>query len=509
MTIALSQKVIAAGAVVAAVWLGWRVAEGEHLFTGIVASLALFGVLTQLIRVSIGTALLSGVLFGYLVGNRGFAQVMPIPGVPILPAELALFVAGAWMALQSALAQRLPFRRDALNILILLWLLVGSARVGLDVRTFGFMAIRDFAMVYYALFFFVAQHFAAEPGSRRFLLTVLVAASVAQPMAALLSNTFPDFFFSTLSLRGVPLILFKGDLALTFMGVSAFILAFAVEGRMRPIALGIATIELLLVVGGDNRASVLGALTALAWLAFSRARRFVAGQALALGAAFLVVTAFALLTDAPWAERKFQGVAERVHSLTDYFGSGTYLSEESSMKGDNNRFRSMWWRAVVDETIAENPVFGLGFGHDLARAFLREYNPEMAEDFTARSPHSIIVSTIGRMGVAGLAAFALLVGAFVVRTWRAVRSPSTPLADLGLWACVWNILISACFGVVLEGPMGAVVFWSLLGILNSPRSDASAEEQAEAGWVENSAGNSAVTLPAASAAAEVGASRVP
>jgi hypothetical protein len=28
------------------------------------------------------------------------------------------------------------------------------------------------------------------------------------------------------------------------------------------------------------------------------------------------------------------------------------------------------------------------------------------------------------------------------------------------------ILTSACFGVVLEGPMGAVVFWSVLGLAN-------------------------------------------
>ena len=54
------------------------------------------------------------------------------------------------------------------------------------------------------------------------------------------------------------------------------------------------------------------------------------------------------------------------------------------MKGDNNRFRSVWWRTVVAETLAENPAFGLGFGHDLARNFLREFNPEMADDFTAR-----------------------------------------------------------------------------------------------------------------------------
>jgi hypothetical protein len=476
MSISASQKLVAAGALLAAVWLGWLVAEGAHIVPGLLAGLAFLGCLTMLLRVSLGTLLLGGALFGYLVGNRGFAQVMPIPGVPLFPAELVLGVAGAWVIVQCAFSQRLPFRRDALNGLVLLWLIVGTARVWFDFRHFGFMALRDYAMVYYALFFFLAQHLAAERGGRGFLIGVLVAASIAQPIATLLSTTFPEFFFTRLTFRGVPLILFKGDLALTFMAVSAFALAFAFEGRFRWLALLVATFELLLVIGGDNRASVLGALAALGWLAFSRARRFVAAQVSALSAAFLIVATLALLTDSAWADRKFQGVAERVHSFTDFLGSGMYLSEESSMKGDNNRFRSIWWKNVIEETFAENPAFGLGFGHDLARAFLREYNPEMADDFTARSPHSIIVSTIGRMGAVGLAVLLALVAIFSVRTWRAMRDRATPGVALGLWACIWTILVSACFGVVLEGPMGAVVFWSLLGMLNAAERHENASE---------------------------------
>ena len=503
MNIALSQKLIATIAVVAAVWLGWLVAEGDYFIPAVVAGLAVIGCLTQWARVPVGPLLLGAVLFGYLVGNRGFAQLMPIPGIPILPAELALFIGGAWMLLRCAISRELPIRRDWLNGVILLWLLAGTARVIFDVRPHGFLAIRDFAMVYYALFFFLAQQFAAEPGNRRFLIHVLILACVVQPIAAVLSATFPDFFFSTLSIRGVPLVLFKGDLALTFTAVSAFVLAFLVNGWARRAALAVATIELLFVIGGDNRASVLGALAALGWLSVSRARRFVAGQAVALGVAFLVVFAAAVLTDAAWAERKFHGVAERVHSLTDFFGTGTYSSEESSMKGDNNRFRSIWWQTVLAETMAENPAFGLGFGHDLARAFLREYNPEMADDFTARSPHSIVVSTIGRMGIAGLAVLLALFATFAVRTWQAVRDPEATRLTLGLWACVWTILVSACFGVVLEGPMGAVVFWSLLGMLNAPERETRLDHDELDSPAEKLPSELAVPLPSAATDDEV------
>jgi hypothetical protein len=468
MSLLWRNRLVASGAALAAIWLGVLVADGDWVVPSLLAVLAVGAVVAFWAEASLATLTVGALLFGYLVGNRGFAQLMPFPGLPLLPAEIGLVVAGGWIAVQCAFAHRLPYRRDALNGLIFAWLVAGSVRAFFDVRIHGVVALRDFAMVYYAAFFFVAQHLAAEAAARRFLVSALVAASALQPLAALASEAFPAFFHSFLSWRGVPLILFKGDLALTFMAVSAFVLAFAVAGRARPFALVGATVLLALAIGGDNRASILGALAGLGWLALSSARRFVAAQAAALAGLFLIVSAAALLTEADWAEKKFHGVTERVQSLTDYFGHGTYVSAESAMKGDNNRFRSLWWEKVVEETLADGPVFGLGFGHDLARNFLREYNPDMAEDFTARSPHSILVSIVGRLGFAGLALFLVLMAAVAVRTWRAVRRPDTPSVSLGLWAAAWTIFVSACFGVVLEGPMGAVVFWTLLGLLNVP-----------------------------------------
>ena len=44
---------------------------------------------------------------------------------------------------------------------------------------------------------------------------------------------------------------------------------------------------------------------------------------------------------------------------------------------------------------------------------------------------------------------------------------SAPDGTAGVWCSVWIVLISASFGVVLEGPMGAVTFWVLLGIASA------------------------------------------
>ncbi len=452
-----------AGAIAASLWLAGQLASGEYAWPAIAFVVALSASVVVAFRVPFDVIVISTLLFGYFVGNRGFAQLMPAPSLPLLPAEIGLSLAGAWLLLQSAHQRTLPMRRDAINLLVLAWIVVGTIRVIFDVQHFGFVALRDYAMSYYAGFFFITQNIGGER-PQRFLLLTLTAASVAQPIAALLTEVFPAFFLYIFTFRGVPLIYFKGDLALTFMAVSGLLLFSLTRGVHRLWAWPLATLEIAYVITGANRASMLGALVALAWIARSRVRWFAWVQGAVVAAAFLLVAGLALLTENGWARQKFESTLERLASITDFAGRGTYVTEESGMKGDNNRFRAVWWRIVIQDTLDQNPVFGLGFGYDLAERFVQEYSPEAADDFNARSPHSIIVSAFGRTGLLGLLVFVALTGAIAVRTWRLVCRPDADLTALGLWASVWVILVSACFGVVLEGPMGAVLFWNLLGL---------------------------------------------
>lgn len=451
-----------------AVWAGWLLAEGDYVLPAILAAVTAGALLVRVTGVALDGLVMGVLLFGYIVGNRGFAQLMPAPGVPLLPAELGLLLAGGWMLFQGARRGELPFRRDALHLAVLAWLIVGSVRVAFDIRPHGLLALRDYAMVYYAGFFLIAHHLAREPANRRFLLGVLLVTSVLQPVAKLAVDLFPDTVYDAVAVRGIPLILMKGDLALTFLAVSALLLALVVPPRARPWAWPLATLQMMAALGADNRASILGALTALGWLILSRERRFAGLQVAAALTAVLLIAALGHLTDHGWSRQRWNSLVERAASVGDIVGRPAYTSDEGEMKGDNNRFRTVWWRTVINETWAENPAFGLGFGHDLARGFLQAYNPDMAEDFTARSPHSILVTTFGRLGFAGLIVFGTLIGLMVRRTYAAMRQPATSSATLGLWAACWVILVSASLGVVLEGPMGAVAFWTLLGLADTP-----------------------------------------
>ena len=51
------------------------------------------------------------------------------------------------------------------------------------------------------------------------------------------------------------------------------------------------------------------------------------------------------------------------------------------------------------------------------------------------------------------------IGAFYQYTEGTARAEA-----MTLQAAVWVVMISACLGVVLEGPMGAIPFWIMLGL---------------------------------------------
>ena len=181
----------------------------------------------------------------------------------------------------------------------------------------------------------------------------------------------------------------------------------------------------------------------------------------------LIVTIYSLLQKKDFSQTKAYAIYEAVVSIADYSGTRDYQNEMSSDKGDNNRFRLVWWRNVAEETLTTSPVLGLGFGADLAHGFLLEYYPTGDTDFTARSPHNIFMTTLGRMGLAGAAvllAIYLLQARLTARIAREARVDPAKQDAMTLQAAVWVVMVSACLGVVLEGPMGAIPFWIMLGL---------------------------------------------
>lgn len=453
---------IAAGLL--AVWIGGAVASESLLLPSVVAGAMLVAILVALQPLPIPTLLLGLVCVGYIAGNRGFAQLSLSSRLPLLPAETVLLISAGFLLVKAALTKRLPFRRDTLNVLVLGWMVVASVRLFHDVRVFGAMAIRDYAMVYYAAFFFLGQAAAGELAGRRFVERCLLAGCVLLGLVYPLFVTFPDFFLTRLTVRQVPLIFFKGDLAGTFLAIGSVLCFLRFETKRSWLALGCSIAFAAGTVLTNNRASLLALFAAAALLAVARRWRFAALQLAAGAAAAVVLVLVAQVQHKTWRETPLLGVYERVSSVFDPLGQRTYSAADAANKGDNNLFRMVWWRTVIDETIDGGPVFGLGFGADLAERFVQEYYSDSPEEFSTRSPHNILLTVFARTGAVGLVPFLAIIGVVIVQTIKAARRD---VSATGPWLVGCALFVSACFGVVLEGPMGAVVFWTALGAANA------------------------------------------
>lgn len=468
-------RLFAAGAAVVAVWLSFEIAHGRLLWPSAFAgALALF-FLARAQPLPLGNLALILITIGYIVGNRGFAQISLSNQLPLLPAEIALLIAGGLLVFQSAWRHELPLRRDPLNVAILAWMIIGSQRIVFDVRIFGIMALRDFALVYYAAFFYLGQDLARDARSTRFYLNVLTFSCALVLPIFLLFERFPDFFFNVLSLRGNPIIFFKGDLVGTFVAAGSVLFFLRFEsGR----AWWNAALSLVLagaVVALNNRASMLALFVAAAWLLIRGRWRFFVTLASSGVVATILILAVASALRISWEKTPVFGIYERIVSIADPTGQRTYRGSDTYYKGDNNLYRAVWWSAVFDETVEGNPYLGLGFGHDLAARFVREYYPENSDEFNVRSPHNVLLSIFARMGAIGLLAFVTIIALIALHSWRAI--PDSPAAAAP-WCVVWAMLVSACLGVVLEGPMGAVVFWTTLGVARGLEPNSFAAEPA-------------------------------
>ena len=180
-------------------------------------------------------------------------------------------------------------------------------------------------------------------------------------------------------------------------------------------------------------------------------------------------------------------VRDQFVSIVDVSGTAHYQTERGDEKQADNAFRRALWDSIFRQTLQEGQwPLGKGFGHNFLPSFEQEYRKGSWDNL--RSAHNYYVTVFGRLGLLGF-------GLFVAISFEIVRNGlRTALAlrrgerydhqALAYWCAVWVILISGSFGVVLEGPMGAIPFWSFIGLAlasdDRHRLEARAEEPAVA-----------------------------
>ena len=446
--------------------LGIQLGEGNALVGVVVLVLAVvFVVVLALTRRGVlEGAILGFLIIGYFVGNRGFAQLAIVR--PVFVGEFALAILVALLAMRATITRELPSLKVPLVALVFAYLLYAVVRFSFDARQYGFNAVRDLAVVYYSAFFFIAYQLGWKPVTRTFFEQCMGVAVALQAVVSVIYTVSPEYLQTAFSIRGAPLFFQKGDLTMTFSAVGVFFLA----NRTRIFGLKwLRTFLLMVLVVCTGLSIVRAALLAMACgcvlLFLSGQRRVFAYLAAGVVAGAIAIMFVTAAGSSVSDSRQLALFKDKVASMLDLSGKYQYQTDLGTMKGDNNEFRRTFWKVMATETTTSNPVFGKGFGYNFLPQF-EAYYARGAWD-GLRSPHNYYVTVYGRMGAVGLLVFLAITVVIVKNAVRAallVRAGRLSPADFSYWCAAVVLLVSATFGVVLEGPMGAIPFWTFLGL---------------------------------------------
>lgn len=274
-----------------------------------------------------------------------------------------------------------------------------------------------------------------------------------------LSINFPEWVEFSL-FNDVSLLLVKfGDMAVHLLISSLLLLSGYIKMDRRLLLINaVLIIYLLLMVATFTRGGFLAYAIGIGLFFWSYRKKFNAATLrsylLVFGLIFAVSIFFYVNTR---AEENFQGRAVGVEQLLLNIKT-VFSNEEDGALTDNKLWRLAWWYKIVSD--AQDPVIALkGVGPGPNLALLGEV---AVEDDSLRSPHNVSLTILARFGIPLLMVWLGWLYITVIRPLRSNRlSTFNRIVALVLVAAFFN----ASFDVYLEGPMGAFLFWTMVGIL--------------------------------------------
>ncbi len=404
---------------------------------------------------------LSLCLLGYALMGRSFAYI----GVPPLFIGEALLGAGLLLAIRLRTLDRLgtagPFWiLLALQVLTVVRSVPYLGEFGLDVA-------RDAMLFGYGFYAYVVFALLTERPERvrelivryRTFAVVMVALAWLPYLAFRIDESWIPFMPGRDNVQ-----IFEakgGDLLVHLSGIAAFLI-LGLRRQSWPLTLGLAATALLVMV--SNRGGMIAFVLACGLALLLKPP---GASSLRLGVALFAVVVAGLVAVPVMQSARIAGNSREltVDQIWDPAKSIVGQSDSSTLETAKTR-RLQRWKMIADDT-AFGDLFwtGHGFGLNLAD----HYGFNVDEEGSLRSPNNGTMTVLARLGVPGLALWVLLHGWWVTLMlqawWRARRArQDTWSAVFAFGLCLWvALMVNASFGVYLEGSMGGIWLWTVVG----------------------------------------------
>ena len=404
-------------------------------------------------------ALLGVCLLGYALAGRGFAY-LGVP--PIYVGEMCLasglFI---WILTRSwSQILRVPTLMAVLPLMIL-----GAWRLLPGISDYGVDAVRDAVIWGYALFAIIITSLIAADPQRlprligyygRFTKIFLLLIPVMFVAYRYFRFSLPQWPWANTSIIQVK----EGDVLVHLSGVLAFWMADP-KKNVRWIWVALLTLNMA-AMGVIDRAGLVAFAAVMIICIIARPSHRAVWRTIALLLCGVVLLwGSAVKVEVPGGKGRTISWEQFVVNFASVFGE----SDRSTLQ-KNKQWRLDWWDTIVGYTI-NGPYFwtGKGFGINLAD----DDGFQVSDDHSLRSPHSIHMTMLARIGVPGAAAWAFMLAVMFYGLadayFRSRRRGNERWAGvfLFLFAYFAAFVINGSFDVFIEGPMGGIWFWTIYG----------------------------------------------
>ncbi len=170
----------------------------------------------------------------------------------------------------------------------------------------------------------------------------------------------------------------------------------------------------------------------------------------------------AILTDGMKREISLQQFTSNILSIFT-----TVEVSNNNLVGSRD-WRLSWWQDIITR-VAKPEYFwqGHGYGINLTLEYQRIYIFNTTDNIF-RVPHNIFMTFLARSGYPGFFLWCLTLLLIFIKIYRVyILQPRNSVeANILIFYTIYIIsyLINASFGILIEGPMGGIWFWGLIGI---------------------------------------------
>jgi len=392
-------------------------------------------------------------LFGFVFATASYGRTFAYLGIqagpfPIYVTEIVLGVVLALYYWEYCIfSGPRELVRSPVSLLVMIYVLYGLILLGADYSEHGAEAVRDSAMLYYALFVFVGLFSIDGEKDMRTLGKVLIAAGIVS-VWKMISGAVAGSYSTSAAGSGK---LVGGATAL-YATFSFIILCVSMNYgiyRKRPLLYLLAAANLVVVFFSAHRTFIvvfIGVLFVHLIVSVKRRgrRRSVRTIRSTVGA---ILIAAVIVACVPY----FGGIATA--TLQKY---GRLLS----LTDPNTAFRIEYWNRSLETWFETNPLMGIGLGAP-ADVFVR------GEQRTA--PHNSYITVGLRTGLVGFGLLVLIMLTYyayavsIIRILQKMGSRLAPYA-IAFLLCQVATAIVAFFNIVLEGPYMGSFFWLFIGL---------------------------------------------